>query len=264
MSDGEGLFAIDGHRITPSRLTGGPWDATTQHGSAPTMLAAYLAEQVPVQVPMQVSRLTIDLIRPVPIAPLTYVIEVLREGRKIQLIRIVLSAGDKPVMKAEVLRIRRTDEATETVSRPPVTLPLPDDCPVTETGDGLSNPFISNLDVRSAKGGFRTAGPGAVWFRLNRPTVTGAAITPLMRAVAAADFGNGVSSILNTKRWTFLNADLTISLACLPRGEWVLLDAESWMGDNGTGIAAGRLADEQGYFGRSVQTLVVEKRAPTA
>jgi len=43
-------------------------------------------------------------------------------------------------------------------------------------------------------------------------------------------------------------------------GDWILLDAESWIGPNGAGIAAGRLADTQGYFGRDMQSLVIEKR----
>ena len=45
-----------------------------------------------------------------------------------------------------------------------------------------------------------------------------------------------------------------------PVGEWILLDAESWIGPDGAGLAMARLADERGYFGRAVQSLVIEKR----
>jgi hypothetical protein len=45
-----------------------------------------------------------------------------------------------------------------------------------------------------------------------------------------------------------------------PVGEWILLDAESWIGPEGTGLAMARLADQRGYFGHAAQSLVVEKR----
>jgi len=60
--------------------------------------------------------------------------------------------------------------------------------------------------------------------------------------------------------WTFINADLTVSLARQPVGEWILLDGESLIGPGGAGLATARLADPRGYFGRAVQSLVIEKR----
>jgi hypothetical protein len=39
-----------------------------------------------------VARLTVDLMRPVPVAPLTLAVEVLREGKKIQLVSARLLA----------------------------------------------------------------------------------------------------------------------------------------------------------------------------
>jgi hypothetical protein len=37
-------------------------------------------------------------------------------------------------------------------------------------------------------------------------------------------------------------------------------DAESWIGPDGAGLAMARRADEGGYFGRAVQSLVIEPR----
>jgi hypothetical protein len=45
-----------------------------------------------------------------------------------------------------------------------------------------------------------------------------------------------------------------------PIGEWVLLDADCWIGPDGAGLAMARLADSKGYFGRAAQSLVVERR----
>ena len=71
---------------------------------------------------------------------------------------------------------------------------------------------------------------------------------------------NGVGAVLDFAEWTYLNADLTINFARPPVGEWMLLDAESWLGSAGSGIAFARLADVHGYFGRAIQSIVVERR----
>jgi len=57
-----------------------------------------------------------------------------------------------------------------------------------------------------------------------------------------------------------INADLTVNFTRQPVGEWILLDAESWIGPDGAGLATARLADSVGYFGRAIQSLVIEKR----
>ena len=51
----------------------------------------------------------------------------------------------------------------------------------------------------------------------------------------------------------FSTPDLTVNFARQPVGEWILLDAESWIGPDGAGLAMARLADERGYFGRAIQ-----------
>jgi hypothetical protein len=114
--------------------------------------------------------------------------------------------------------------------------------------------------MRAARGRFGVPGPGAIWYRADRPLVEGAAVSQAMRAVVAADFCNGTSAVLDFEQWTFLNADLTVSMAREPVGDWILLDAESWIGPDGAGLAMARLADVKGYFGRAVQSLVIEKR----
>jgi len=82
----------------------------------------------------------------------------------------------------------------------------------------------------------------------------------LQRTAMVGDFCNGVSTVLEWGQWTFINGDLTISLARPPIGEWILLDAQTWLGDGGSGIAFAKLGDQRGYFGRAVQSLVIEPR----
>jgi len=256
----EAIYCVDGDRVDVSPNAAGPWDPSMQHGSAPAALVVWAAEAIPTPVPMRIARVTIDLMRPVPLAPLTLKTEVLRAGRKIQLCNVSLLAGAAAVVNATVLKIK-----TQTLSLPsdlaqePVALPPPDRSPE-DPAKFSSSPFVAGMSLRAARGQFGAPGPGAIWYRVERPLVEGFAVSPAMRAVVAADFCNGTSAALDFREWTFINADLTVSLAREPVGEWVLLDAESWIGPDGAGLAMARLADRSGYFGRAVQSLVIEKR----
>ena len=256
----DAIYRVEGNRVITSPNAAGPWDPGMQHGSAPASLVVWAAEAIPAAVPMHIARVTIDLMRPVPVAPLTLQTEVLREGRKIQLCAVRLLSGPVVVVNATVLKIK-----TQTLSLPPevadvaVEFPGPDRAPE-EHPSFSSSPFVTGISMRAALGRFGVPGPGAIWYRADRPLVEGAAVSQAMRAVVAADFCNGTSAVLDFEQWTFLNADLTVSLAREPVGEWILLDAESWIGPDGAGLAMARLADVKGYFGRAVQSLVIEKR----
>jgi hypothetical protein len=186
--------------------------------------------------------------------------EVLRAGRKIQLCAVRLLAEGAVVVAASVLKIKRqTQPLPSDVAAPALALPTPEQS--REDPAQFSNsPFVTGMQLRAARGTFGVPGPGAIWYRLDRPLVEGFDVSQAMRAVVAADFCNGTSPALDFRDWTFLNADLTVSMTREPLGEWVLLDAESWIGPEGAGLAMARLADRHGYFGRAVQSLVIEKR----
>src|ERR1700674_4109213 len=78
----DAIYRVSGNRVVTSPDAAGPWDISMQHGSAPAALVVWAAEAIPTPQPMQIARVTIDLMRPVPVAPLTLQTEVQREGRK--------------------------------------------------------------------------------------------------------------------------------------------------------------------------------------
>ena len=90
------------------------------------------------------------------------------------------------------------------------------------------------------------------------PVVAGEEPSPEQRAVAVADFGNGISSELDFATSIFINPDLTVHLVRPPEGEWVCLDARTRFGPPGTGLAESALWDGRGRIGRSLQSLYVE------
>jgi hypothetical protein len=248
MADPEPLFEPeDAATFTPTELARGPWSPHALHGGPVAALLLHLAEGLPQPGPMHPARVTVELLRPVPLAPLR---------------------GEASLIRpATVLWIRRAglplpDERAEG----PVTLPPPaEGAPRTRPAwQGATRAYHSHaVEHRVVRGVWGEVGPCIDWIRLRVPLVRGAAPSPLARVAAAADFGNGISSALPYGAWRFINPDLTIHLQRLPEGEWVCLDAATWTGDEGVGLAESELFDARGRLGRSLQSLLLEK-APQA
>ena len=189
--------------------------------------------------------------------------EVVREGRKIQLCAVTLLHEDVVVVRATVLKIRRAE-----LELPPTAVEEEDHAARTGSRARLAdipnenpNAFIRGLTLRVVQGNFARPARRRSGFAPTGRCSQVEAPTPLQRAAMIADFCNGVSTVLELRSWTFINGDLTISLARLPVGDWILLDAQSWLGDHGAGIAFAKLGDSRGYFGRAIQSLVIEPRA---
>jgi hypothetical protein len=255
------IFTPEGPAFRATRYAAGPWHPQLQHGGAPSALVVHAAEAVPTLAPMRIARVTVELLRPVPVDVIHVETQVLREGRKIQLVEVRLLHGGTEVTRATVLRVRTVDLPLPEGATMPPTDSAPEDLATTDDFGraGVVN-FAANFEMRRIRGGFGERGPGQSWFRQHHALVEGHDLSPAMRAMAVADFSNGLSPVLPFAEWTFLNADLTVSFARAPEGEWIFSDAETWAGEDGQGLAMTRLADRRGYFGRAVQSLLIERR----
>lgn len=255
LPDGAGRFA-------PTELARGPWDPEAQHGGAPAALLAGMLERVPSQTPMAIKRLTYELLRPVPLAPLDVSTRISRPGRRVQLLEASLHAGETEVVRATALRIRRDDVAA---SAPPEE-PTPPAHPAASVAmhnpafDGPASFARNGMEIRFARGAFTEVGPAFAWFRLRVPLIAGERTSPLQRLAAAGDFGNGIATAVSWATHVFINPDLTIYLEREPFGEWVGLDATTRVDGAGAGISDSVLHDEQGRVGRSMQSLYVAER----
>ena len=83
------LYEIDGHRLVPSDFTRGPWDPGLQHGGPVCGVLGLLmadavtaADRATDHEPLVLTRLTVELLRPVPVAPLDGDASVDRIGRR--------------------------------------------------------------------------------------------------------------------------------------------------------------------------------------
>jgi len=267
VADPRAVFERDGDRadvVVPSELARGPWSPHAQHGGAPTALLAGVLERFDPGPATFPARLTVELLRPVPIAPLRIAASTIRPGKKVQLLQGSLFSGDSEVVRATLLRLqeRPTEYAAEPVSRAPRPLPTPHTQPPTALRAGSGDVgFWSAVEMRRGHGDWSEPGPGGLWVRLVVPVVAGEEPSPLQRVAAAADFGNGISAGLERGRYSYINPDLTITLHRLPVGEWVGLDAVTYAEPTGFGVAESVLHDERGRIGRAVQTVLIEALA---
>ena len=276
MSDA--FFHEDGDRYVPTELTRGPWDPDSQHAGPPAALLGREIERLNGREGRWVGRVTFEILRAIPIAPLRAEATVVRPGRSVELAEATLSDSDGEVMRARGWRLRETgvelppglssEDGPGLIGTSPSTLrpgfapPDPDAAkPGTFPDTGYDVGYHTAMEYRFASGGFEEPGPAVAWMRMRVPLLAGEEPTPLQRVLAAADTGNGVSATLDWARYLFINVDLSVHLNRSPSGEWVCLDAITIPESTGVGIADTALYDERGPIGRAVQTLLVGKRS---
>lgn len=250
------------NRYESTEATRGPWDVASQHAGPPAALIGRAVETRPgARDDMRLARITYEILRPVPLAPLTVSTELLRAGRSTELVEARLTTDDgRTVMLARALRLRTAREPGPVVAQGP-RVPAPVD---SGTGPFFAVPWETGyhtaMEGRFAVGSFAEQGPATCWMRMRVPLVAGEEPLPLDRVLTAADSGNGVSNVLDFGRHLFVNADLTVHLHRHPVGEWVCLEARTSVDAAGVGLADTRLHDEKGPIGRGAQTLFVTAR----
>jgi hypothetical protein len=256
------LFVREDGGYRPTRLSGSPWSPEALHGGPPAALLAREIERFEDGASFRVARMTVELLRPVPHERLEISTHLRRPGRNVQLIEATLSSHTHDVARATGLRIRRSE-----IHLPPEAVddtPPPPGPSEGKTRGPRQTAFHSGfhtegVEHRFIKGSFATPGPGIDWIRIKYPLLDDEPLSPLCRAVAVADFGNGISSLLPDTH-TYINPDLTVYLDRYPEGEWICLDAVTRIQTDGIGLAESRLYDERGPIGSGMQSLIVSER----
>ena len=261
------LFIKDGDTFRPTGLTRSFWSDEAQHGGPPVGLLGRAIENVPTVIPMQVVRLTVDLFREVPVnLPLTVETEVVRDGRRIQVVDAVIIAAGRKVARASGLKIRTTDLAVPSVNATWNQPPGPEEAELVSWGrfgfDQTEHErFHSHsIEIRTIGDSFFTPGEGLSWLRLTVPVVDGEETTPFVGTATLSDGGNGNSMALDGREWLYVNPDLNLSLHRLPADEWLGMRSLAHQHPVGIGCADSLLFDSVGPIGRVGQSQILEPR----
>lgn len=257
------FFVPEGPRFVATELTRGPWSNDHQHGGPPSAIIGRAMERWGDDAAQfTVTRITVELLRPIPLGPLEVEVEPIRASRKAQRLSARLLAGGVEVARAFGLRVRITE-----IDLPPARV-----APHPPFGDpALLSEFVfpffrdpvgyhTAVDIRIARGQWGH-GPAAAWVRPRVPLVAGEETSPLERTLVVADAANGICPALSTDDFTFVNADLTLALFRPAVGEWIGLDSRSLVVPAGTGLVTCDVLDANGEIGHVLQSLIVDRRA---
>ena len=258
------FYTRDAGTYVPSESTRGPWDAGSQHAGPPAALLGHELElgRSEIHGPSRIGRITFEILRPVPIAPLRVETALVRPGRRVEMAEArLLDEEDRVLVRASAWRLRESRvELGELAGQgqPPAGPEAGNPAPFFPTGSFVG--YHTAVEYSFVAGAFLEPGPATVWVRPLVPVIAGEEPTPLQRVLVAADSGNGVSAALDWRRYLFINVELSVHLHRYPAGEWVCLDSVTLPERDGIGLARTSLFDERGPIGAAAQALLVDQR----
>lgn len=261
----DALFIPQNGCFVPTPKAGSPWADDLVHGGPPAGLLARAIERFVPDPELHVTRLTIDLFRPVPKQPLEVTVRSIREGRRIHVVEAALLTGGIEVCRAVGLLLRRIgssdgDGGVDIAMLPPgpegiATTPLAGrPAPDRPIRPGFHTTIEARRVPRSAEGG-----PVMAWLRTPVPLVAGEELSPLVRLAALSDFVNPLSGAGARTNGGYINVDSTIYIHRLPVGEWIGLRVERAVEPYGIGVAHAILYDRTGPVGRCTQAALANQ-----
>ncbi len=257
----DAFYHLDGDHFVPSALCIGPWDPSFQHGGPPSGLLARAVERFEGGEDFLLARFTVDMLRPMPLAPMRVKVEPVRQGKLVEWLEARLYGGEKELARASAVRIRREPVSIEQPNAEPLPPPSPPEgiAPFQFPFFPVAVGYHRGVEIRFVEGDW-SKGPATVWMRTLRPLVLGESASGIQRLMVVADASNGVAPTMPLPTFTFVNPDMTVYLHRAPDGEWLGLAARSVPEPTGVGLVQSQLFDRSGEIGRSAQSLLIRPR----
>lgn len=231
----EGFFEADGKELVPAAFATSPWGPVL-HGRLIGGLVGRAAEQARATDPeLRCGRLTVDLFRVVPLAPVSITARSVRAGRRIVVLDVTVEQDGEPVGQGRAVLLRGSEQPDGTFRPPPppwdVKTPVELGPPRSYSGRRWAPPWES-WPVGDTGGGLSDG----LWIRDIHPLITGEPLTPLVRLAMAADLASPVTNF-SDRGLSFINADYTVYLGREPRDEYVGVEPAWHISEHG--VAAG-------------------------
>lgn len=247
-------------RYRPTEAAIGPWAPDLLHGGPPIALLAHALRTHAAAGPMQIARLTVEILGAMPLAECALQVEVLRPGRRIELLRATMQAGGRTLLLAHAWRLEPLPGSTPVVAEPWTPPPLPGEQPYRAFPGVSYFPYGHAMEWRYVEGAFDALGPATLWTRPRIPLLDSGPTDPLEALLLMLDSANGVSAELDLRQWSFVPVDLTLNVDRHPHGTWTGMAARTVIADDGIGTVSTQVFDERGPLGRSLHTLFVRRR----
>jgi acyl-CoA thioesterase len=206
----------------------------------------------------QPARLTVDMFRPGRMAPTRVDTKVVREGRRIRVVDCSVVVGGVEICRGSTVFLRRSHEPRgETWYPPDWTVPGPEQ--VESMRRHGQAEWGMPWESREITEWGQLTQHRQVWARETRPFVEGEELTPFLRAALIADMANGQLNA-SPVGLAYINADVTMTIARLPEGEWLGLDARSRATADGVSVGAVDMYDSKGRIGQATLIGIADER----
>ncbi|MEB3023242.1 thioesterase family protein [[Mycobacterium] crassicus] len=250
-----------------SPLTAGPWGPHAQHAGPPSALLARQIERYQPRSGHRLARVTVDILTPVPIAPLRITVESIRQSRRVELLQATACAAERTVLIARAWRVATVAAELPALFSPDQFSPdheMREVSGMEATAGDAAFPegwhrdgYLSAIDWRFERGGFAEFGPARGWARSRAALVDGEPMTPWQRVLVVADSGSGISVCAPPSEHPAINCDVSVVLNRDPVGEWIGLDSRTTAVSGGGAMTQTTVFDQTGTAGLATQTLVV-------
>ncbi len=261
MPASEPFFTQDGDSFIPTRQARGPWDPNSLHGRVISGLLGREIERQHCDEEFHCARLTTELFRMPPLAPLQVSIQPIRLGNRIRVIDGSVTSHGVEIARGRAVLLKKAPQPEGTVWSPPNwDVPPPGDIPAPQAPAGRENwvPMWETRPIRGAPFFGGGAEQKRAWLRETRQLVAGEDLSPFLRVALAADFTNPFANS-GDHGLNFVNADITLYLHRLPVDEWVGFEVVSHQSDEGIAVAECALYDVSGAIGRSLVCAVANQ-----
>lgn len=259
-SPARSFFEQNGEFFIGGAAARGPWSAEHCHAGPVAGLVARAVEAA-IGPEKALTRLTIDLIRPMPLSGLKIEATPTRESRSLATTSAAVTDRDgRLCASATSLHLAERDFGeTPTAPWPKLSLAEmePGVFPVKETMHGLDC-FAQHVAIGFPPGEAPQPGPTTVWMK-TPPLLPDEAPSPFQRLCPLADCGNAISRNAEIDAFGFLNPDVTIVAHRRSDAEWLASTARSEWRPNGLGLASAVIQDEDGPIATVLQSLLLSR-----
>lgn len=244
----------------PSVATIGPWSPDFQHGGPPSALLTHALRTHMPSGNFVTTRVSIEFFSAVPVKPCEIRVEVVRSGKRVELLKGEYISEGKTYLIAHAWRFLPEPGITSEMSDSFETPSLPEPQPQ-KFFPGINYfPYGDALEWRFTKGGYDSQGPATVWTRPRIPLIENTEMNGLEALILMVDSANGISAELDILKWSFVPVDMTVGLYRQPEGPWVGMDAQTVMNNDGIGQTTTTVFDSKGKVGQSIHTLFIRPK----
>lgn len=239
------------------------WGGGIQHGSPPLALMTKLIEETvePDQEPtLRIGRVVMDILGPIPVAPVRVRTWTERPGRRISLRAAEMQAQRadgswQAVARVSAWLLATSDTSDVAVDRHP---PLAETQQHDDAHAWAGAPgYLDSVEWRRQQAAGQS--DGVAWMTPLARVVDTDDTTGLQRLAMVVDSANGTGAVLDPTRFVFMNTDTALHLHRLPVGSDFGLRGRASIGPDGIGVTSTEVFDRDGFVGTCAQTLLVQR-----